>query len=334
MRYKIFALLAFSMWLLLSGCAQKVGIKALEPAAVDRVANTKKITVANFSNDRVSLSRKIEANLAKFRIDGKKYFTLVSRNDFDKIIKEQQIQNSGLVDPKTVVEVGQLIGAEAIINGNVGRPISHDSYFYEKRVRCADKECKELRYYNVRCKKRIVGLSTELRIVNVAQGNVIFADTFSDNAVYKHCSDDQRVIPSTEIAAQKLATNMANKFTYKLTPHYRYFKVVLLEDPDLDYTDNQEKLLENALEYIEQGRYDKAEQLLIRLVDTTGSKSYVPFYNLGVISEARGRYEDAKEYYAYADDLMVAPVEEINDAIRRIERLITKRQKTQEQINR
>ncbi|MBL1244067.1 MAG: hypothetical protein COA39_006735 [Sulfurimonas sp.] len=331
---KNFLGLSLGILLVLSGCAQKVGIKALEPAEVDRVANTKKITVTNFSRDSVGLSRKIEANLAKFRIDDKKYFTLVSRNDFDKILKEQHAQNSGLVDPTTVVEVGQLIGAEAIINGNVGRATSQDTYFYEKRVRCADKECKSQVKYKVRCKKRVVGLSSELRIVDVQKGDVIFADTFSDTAVYKQCSDDQRVLPSTEIAAQNLARSMAAKFTYKLTPHYKHFQVALLEDPDLDYTDKQEELLEVSLEYIEQERYDKAEKLLIRLVDATRSQSYVPFYNLGVISEARGKYVDAKEYYGYADNLMVAPVEEINEAIVRIDRLIVKRERTREQINR
>ena len=326
--------LSLVILLLLNGCAQKVAIKALEPAEVDRVANTKKITVTNFSHDSVGLSRKIEANLSKFRIDDKKYFTLVSRNDFDKILKEQRVQNSGLVDPKTVVEVGQLIGAEAIINGNVGRVTSSDSYFYETRSRCADKECKKYIKYKVRCKKRIIGLSSELRIVDVVQGDVIFADTFSDTAVYKKCSDDERVLPSREIAAQRLARSMASRFTYKLTPHYRHFEVALLDDPDLDYTDKQEELLEVSLEYVEQRRYDKAEKLLIRLVDATGSQSYVPFYNLGVISEARGKYGDAKEYYEYADNLMVAPVLEINEAIVRIDRLIVKHERTREQINR
>jgi hypothetical protein len=53
-----------------------------------------------------------------------------------------------------------------------------------------------------------------------------------------------------------------------------------------------------------------------------------------VISEARGKYGDAKDYYEYADDLMAAPVEEINEAIVRIDRLIVKRERTREQINR
>ncbi len=335
MKQKNIYLLLISLGLIfINGCAQKVGMKALEPAQVDRVSNTKKITVTNFKNDSIGLSNKIEADLAGFSIEGKNYFTIIGRNDFNKILTEQKLQNSGLVDPKTATEVGQLIGAEAIISGNVGRATAEDTYFYEKRSRCADKKCTKLVYYNVRCKKRIVGLSAEIRIVDVEKGDIIFADTLDDSNVYKHCSDDQRIIPSTEIVAQKLARDIASKFTYKLTPHYRHFDVSLLEDPDIDYTDKQEELLKVSLEYIEKGRYEKAEVLLKRLVDATASQSYVPFYNLGVISEARGKYNEAKEYYTYADNLMVEPVDEINDAVVRIDKLIKRRDKTRQQISR
>ena len=319
---------------LMAGCAQKVNMRALEPAEIDRAAATKKIAVANFSNDRVGLSGKIEAKLARFKIDNKSYFTIVSRNDFNRIVEEQKIQNSGLVDQETVVDIGNLIGAQAIISGNVGRATSQDSYFYERRSRCADKKCKELIYYKVRCKKRIVGLSAELRMVDISQGDIIYADTMNRSRTYTHCSDDSRALPSREMVAQDLAESIANNFIYKLTPHYRNFRVVLLEDPDLDYNDQQEQLLEVSLEYIEQGRFDKAEKFLIDLIDSTGSQSYVAFYNLGVVKEAEGNYLEAKEYYSNADNLMVKPVEEINAAVMRIESLIEKRQRTQAQLAR
>ena len=320
--------------LLVSGCAQKVNIRALEPAEIDRAAATKKVAVANFSNDRVGLSGKIEAKLSRFRIDNKSYFTIVSRNDFNRIVEEQRIQNSGLVDQETVIDIGNLIGAQAIISGNVGRTTAQDTYFYERRSRCADRKCKELIYYKVRCKKRIVGLSAELRMVDVSQGDIIYADTMNRSATFKHCSDDSRALPSREMAAQDLAESIANNFIYKLTPHYRNFRVVLLEDPDLEYSDDQEKLLEVSLTYIEQGRFDKAEQFLVQLIDSTGSQSYVAFYNLGVVQEAQGNYIEAKEYYENADSLMVEPVEEINAAVLRINSLIEKRQRTQAQLER
>ena len=318
----------------MSGCAQKVTIKALEPAEVDRAAQTKKVSIAPFKNDTIGLSTKIEANLARHRLDNKKYFTIVSRSDFDKIIREQKIQNSGLIDESTAVEVGNLIGAEAIISGNVGKITSNDTRFYEERTRCADKKCKTLVRYKVSCTKRVIGLSAEIRMVDVVRGDIIYADTMSKTSTYKHCKDDSSVLPSREIAAQSMASTMANSFTFKLTPYYRSFSVVLLEDPDLDYNDRQEQLLEVSLEYIKQGRYDKAERFLFDLIDSTQQQSYVAFYNLGVIKEAEGNYKDAKEYYEAADNLMIEPVEEISSAYIRINNLIAKRDRAYSQITR
>ncbi|MEA3371393.1 MAG: CsgG/HfaB family protein [Campylobacterota bacterium] len=332
---KIILFLTTALFVLFaSGCAQKVNIRALEPAEIDRAAATKKVAVASFKRDKIGLSGKIEAKLARFKIDNNSYFTIVSRNDFDKIVEEQKIQNSGLVDSQTVVDIGNLIGAQAIISGNVGKVTSQDSYFYERRSRCADKKCKELIYYKVRCMKRVVGLSAELRMVDVAQGDIIYADTLSKNAVFKHCSDDSRPLPSKEMAAQDLANAIANNFVYKLTPHYRNFRVVLLEDGDLDYNDRQERLLDVSLEYIEQGRFDKAERFLIDLIDSTNAQSYVAFYNLGVVKEAEGNYAEAKEYYENADNLMIEPVKEINAAVIRINSLIEKRKRTHAQMAR
>lgn len=324
-------LIFFSFFL--TACSQTVRVQALEPAEVDRIALTKKIAITSFSNDRVGLATKIEAILAKHKLDNKKYFTLVSRNDFNKIIKEQKIQNSGLIDPSSVVEVGSLIGAQAIISGNVGSVGAKDTRFYENRYRCADKKCKETIVYRVRCTKRVVSLSAEIRIVDVLHGDIIYADTLSRDSVYKQCKDDSRALPSVETASQNLASSIANSFTYKLLPHYRTFEVTLLEDPDLDYTDEQEKFLEVSLEYIEHGRFDKAQQFLVKLIDATDQQSYVAFYNLGVVKEAEGNYIEAKEYYEAADNLMVEPVEEISQAYLRIKSLIAKRDRALMQMN-
>ena len=334
MNRNLLVFVLFVMVLIFSSCAKKVAVRALEPAMVDRVSQTKRVAVLNFKNDTVGLSRKIEAKLASYEINGKKYFTVVGRNDLDAVLRELKLQSSGLVNEKTAVKVGELIGADAIISGDVHRPTKEDTYFYETRVRCADKKCKELVYYKVRCMKRIVGLAAELRIIDVAKGDLIYADTLNKNSVYKHCSDDSRVIPSTSIVAQALAESMASSFTYKLTPHYRTFYVTLLDDPDIDYTHEQKKLLNVALEYIEQGRLDKAEKFLARLIDSTHEKSYVAFYNMGVVKEAQGKYKEAQEYYEYADNLMIEPVEEINEAVKRIKALIAKKEKTMRQLDR
>jgi len=317
-----------------SACSQEVTIRSLEPARIDRISTTKKIIVRKFTNDKVGLSSKIESLLASFTIDGKKYFTIVSRRDFDKIIEEQKLQYSGIVDMDTVVEVGELVGAEAIVSGDVDRVSSSLTRYYKTKTKCADKKCEKTIKYKVGCVKKIVKLSAYVRISDITKGDIIVSDTLSGSKSYSHCYDDSRAMPSTSMVAREIADSMARKFTYKLTPHYRNFTVTLLDTPDLDYTDKQEELLEVALEYIEQKRYAKAQKLLKRLVDSTDSQSYVPVYNLGVISEVKGKYKEAKEYYSYADDLMIQPVDEINSAVFRIDRLIKKHDITIKQISR
>ncbi|KAG2737569.1 hypothetical protein P692DRAFT_20823697 [Suillus brevipes Sb2] len=184
---------------------------------------------------------------------------MVNRNEINQVIREQKFQNSGLIETEKIVEVGNLIGAEALISGSVRRPSMSDTHFYETRAECA----------NRKCTKRDI--------------------------------------------AQRLAREMANDFTYKLTPHYVYFEVALIESGDLDYTDTEEQLLENALEYIKHNRLDKAERLLKELVDATQQQS--------VVKEAQGDFAKAKRYYEKADNLTVESVEVINSAYRIINKL-------------
>lgn len=327
-------LFTFSIALLLNGCAQKVTVKALEPAEINGAANTKNIAVTPFHQDRVNLADKIEASISNQRINGKPYFKVINRTDLDKIIKEQKVQNSGLIDESTAVEVGNLLGAQAIISGSVDIPTLHDDHYYVERTKCKGKgderRCWEVK---VSCKKRTIGLSAQIRMINVSTGGIIYADNVRRQKQWSHCADDQRTLPSKQSGSQYLANSIASNFAYKLTPHYRHITVVLLEEPDMEYSDHQERLLENALLYIEQSRYDKAEQLLRRLLESTASQSYVPLYNIGVIYEARGNFSEAQHYYKGADDLTIEPVEEINLAVNRIQRLIEKEKIAQEQID-
>jgi len=326
--------LVLFLTLFISACSQKVNVRALVPAQVDRASLVKKVSVTSFKNDSVALSAKIESTLSQQTIDNKHYFTIINRSDFNKIIQEKKLQSSGLVETSTAAEIGSLIGAESIISGDVSSITSSDSYYYEQRTKCADKKCKKLIKYKVRCLKRVIGLSADIRMIDVNHGDIIYADTIRNSSKYVHCSDDSEVIPDKNKVADYLAQRIAKNFVYRLTPHYRNFRVVLLEKPDFSYSDSQEKLLKVSLEYIEQKRYDKAEQFLVELIDSTDQRSYVPFYNLGVVKEIQGSYSDAQSYYATADSLMVEPVEEISSAYLRIQKTINNAKITQKQLAR
>ena len=55
-------------------------------------------------------------------------FTLVDRSVVDELLSEQEFSYSGVVDQATAVQLGRLLGAEAVMTINIG-PITHDNFW-------------------------------------------------------------------------------------------------------------------------------------------------------------------------------------------------------------
>jgi|GEM_PF-523284 len=333
-----------------TGCAQKVRIKALNPAEVGAMASKKKVAVTDFRKDSVGLSGKIEAEIAKQELDKKRYFTVLSRNDMAKVINEQKLQSSEMMDEATSSKVGKLIGAQAIIGGEIASADAESGHYMENREKCLkyykdSGECAQYRYYKVKCNTTQASLSANLRIVNVETGSVIYGDTINKEYSADSCKAGQtnlllmtldsgpKQILSKGQALNRLASEVASEFVYKLTPNYIYFNVGLIESIELDNaTDAQKEKFEVILEYIKAARYGKAKKLLISLMDELDGKSYAVSYVYGVVLEATGDFDKAKELYAHADSLTIKPVEEINLAVLRISNLIEKREEARKQM--
>ena len=81
---------------------------------------------ANSNSKKLKESRKVDAKLSQsiaslvetklLDIGGSKIY---SREDLDKIMKEQKLQQSGLMDDNTLVALGQLAGVEYIVTGSL-----------------------------------------------------------------------------------------------------------------------------------------------------------------------------------------------------------------------
>jgi curli biogenesis system outer membrane secretion channel CsgG len=321
----------------ITGCAQKVHVRALNPAEVSEMATKKKVAVSQFRHDYIGLSGKIEAEIARQRIDKKRYFTLLSRKDMSKILKEQKLQSSELIDEKTTARVGKLIGAQAIISGDIGSANAESSHYYEDRQSCIKydkekKECTRYRYYRVRCNTTQASVSASINIVDVENGTVIYGDTLSREYSADSCRYGSSRVLSKGQALNRLTSSIARDFVHKLTPNYIYFDVTLLDSIEVDATSEQKDKLENALKYVEYARYDKAKDILDELMDAFDGRSYVVAYDYGVVNEATGEFKDAQELYQLADDLSTEPVEEINAALSRIDALIQKKEEATAQM--
>ena len=315
----------FSILILFSACAKQIRIKSLTPAEVSEMASKKKIAVSEFRDDHIGLSGKIESKIAKHKLDNSKIFTVVNRKDLQKIIAEHKLQSSELMDEKTSTEVGKLIGAEAIINGEIAFADSKTTRQREAREKCLkyvkDEGCVRYKHYTVICESIQASVSANLNIIDVETASVIYGDTISKEYNDRSCISGG--ILSDSQAINRLSEEIADEFVYRLTPHYNYFYVELLDSIELDdISDENEDMFEAAISYIEAGRMKKADEILLRLMNELHSKSYVVAYVYGVVKESLGELDDAKELYKIADNLTYEPVKEINRALIRIEKLI------------
>jgi len=350
---RLFIQLLFCIFIItffISGCAQKVTIKALEPAEISEMATKKQIAISEFKNDRYGLSGKIESQIAKHKLDKKRYFSVVSRKDLDNVISEQRLQSSELMDEATSTRVGRLIGAQVIINGEIALANATADKYIENRKDCLqyykDGGCARYKYYKVVCNTVQASVSANINIVDVETASLIYGDTITKEYSADSCKMGQtnlgllvidtgpKQILSRAQALNRLTTSLASEFVNKLIPHYIYFDVILLDNIELDeVSSEQEKIFENSLAYIKAGRMDKAERLLQGLLDELNGKSYVVAYVYGVVNEAIGNLNKAKKLYTMADDLANEPIDEINLALVRIDELIAKRQEIKKQTN-
>lgn len=136
--YQLKVALVLMAILLLSGCSQKVQIRALAPAEIGEMASKKNVAVSSFKYDKIGLSGKIESKIASQKLNRKRYFNVVSRKDINKVINEQKLQGSELMDESTTTRVGKLIGAQAMINGEVTSAIAKDGKYSKKKKRCKE----------------------------------------------------------------------------------------------------------------------------------------------------------------------------------------------------
>lgn len=335
----------------MSGCAQKrVAIKMLEPAEVGVLANKKHIAVAKFKNDTVGLAGKIEANLANATVDGKKYFTVVNRQQMNKILAEQKLQSSEMIDPSTASKIGKLIGVQAMITGEVASATGTMGSYLQDRKECLryykdGSGCAQWHFYKVRCHTTTATVSANMSIIDVETAAVLYGDSYNKTYSADSCKAGQttlaglltfdtgpKQILSKNQAINKLTEYIAHDFALKLVPHYVTLNVNLLEDLDFDANDAQKKRFEYALKYINAGRAKKAEKMLQQLLDEVDGNSAVIAYDLGVVKEALGKLDEAQKLYQLADDKTIEPVEEINQAILRIQSAIEKRKKAAEQM--
>ena len=343
-RLKLLTVSTVLLVMLFGGCAQKTTVKAIKAAKVTD-SSIKNIGVVPFENDDISQSSQIDSSISNVEIKGKKYFTLVDRDNLTKVMGEKKLNDSGLVDLIKENSTKGLAQMETLVVGNININNISSSTFKEQRTdydTCIQTYtykgktyCKKYRKYNVNCKANIHNVKTKVKLIKISDSKTIFTDTYDASAKYKHCEDDSRVLPSKQEANSKLAGVIADKLIKDIAPSYIYFRVTLLDDLDVELTDAQEKIFENSLDMIKHQRIEKANKMLSKLNEQLNSSSYVVLYNLSVTEESLGNIQKALELLTKSEELALEKegvIEEITVAVTRMKNNLKEQLKVNKQL--
>lgn len=309
------ALLFLFLLLLSSGPLFSQDVQCFVLTAPDtRLADVKRLSVLDFSGDKGrQLSEYIMMELMKpdrgikalsagwfsSPKEGKTYqkgartnlYSVVERDQIDKVLKEQNFSNSGVVDDAQATQIGKVLGIDAIISGSVS---------YTSKDEVSENTVYDLsgNATKVPCLKRTVTAEARMRIISVTTGQLIAVSTPKSEFYEKKCGSERSGLQSSAAIANLCYQDLAFKIANSFSP---YFKDVKFEFEKIKTKEFKDKS-KQALEYVESGDFDKAANIYKAILEADPYTAAAA-YNLGCLNTIVGNYDDAYQNYKMAAEI-------------------------------
>ena len=124
-----------------------------------------RIAIVEFSPSGIdNITAKNITNRFSYELSKTKKFEIVEREMMDKILDEQKFQSSGCVVDECAVEIGQILGVQLIVAGN----ISKIENFYSLNVRFIDVETGKILYQDMQDHEGKVSEFLQVTVKNMA----------------------------------------------------------------------------------------------------------------------------------------------------------------------
>jgi len=334
--------------LILSACATTIQHTALMPPRCPEASTIKEIAVLPFDGKNgKEFAAEIEGTIAAINIGDRQYFKLVERNKLDKILSEMKFSQSGMVDERTAVKIGKMIGAKGLITGRINIT-SNEKPYSENRKYCVERkksdtlnksdklssllvdvastaldlDCIKWEMKTIECFERSALIQFTPKLIDIETGKIIYSRNFSDLATSKGCVDKK--IPETiDELVSKIKLKAKEEFRKDIAPYYVTMELNLMDSKDGITAKEAEKKFEQGLDFAKHQRLDRACEFWgeARIL-SPNSPSIL--YNLGICSEVTGDIEKALDLYKKADKNMTKPDDRLTVALKRVEEIVNK----------
>lgn len=282
-------LLFFSMLaaLLLNSCSTKtVMMTVMRPAEIN-LKHYPKIALGDFVNARGYIDQHaLDLRDALTReLIATKRFEVVDRQTLGKIIQEQRLAASGLIDEKSAPALGKLLGASALIFGRITT-----DRFHQELVHYPPYKDKKGKSHQRHAWKGQYELAANIKIVDVQTGKILTVKKLSATEKSETSALD-KAPPKIDRNAlyQKCLNDLASQFRRMVAPYQIKVRAQFLVDDKVPET-------EKAVAMFKAGEWESGEALLKKATRKPSLKPELrakAFYDLGLAQMYLGQHDAA-----------------------------------------
>lgn len=222
-------------------------------------------------------------------------FNVIERSRMMEVVEEQKLGAMGLLDASQAAQLGQILGVQAMVMGNISYTYK-DNRFQEKRTyRGKDKKT----YTKlVDCLERTVTVTVRARVISAESGQIVGVKEASRSNSDKKCEADIGNVTPLEQMADDLTRIVSTEVVDYLAPRF------VLEEFEFEKlkADNFKDVGDDAAEMAENLDVDGAYAIYKTIYDEDPYNPKV-MYNLGILEEVVGNFDAAKGYYEMAAQL-------------------------------
>jgi len=347
------------------GGKEGISAKKLVPAEVD-VSKYRKIAVFDFDGQGgKDIAEWMEIALQNVRIDDQQFFEMITRSRMMKLLAEQRLGLTGLIDPDKAAKIGKISGVQAIVTGRVTTYGVKDSNYSKQVTRYqGNRQYKE----NVPCQARSAYVDFTVNFIDAQSGQIMASSSADGQLVGDACQGTgdlgelmakmitdaifqsvQKQTDNVKVVGMDIPPRMLkgaaglaiDQFVRKITPAYQLVPIVILEgdyggfSASFKEKPQTEKLVqvnyEVGYKYGIRGQWEDAIKQWEKILEIDPLRP-AAIYNIGIAFEMMGDMQIAEKQFKSAAD--IRPDDLFFDALARVRNTIAERHKAAQQKSR
>lgn len=209
-------------------------------------------------------------------------FSIAERGQLERVLAEQRLSNSGVVDDSQAAQLGKVLGIDAMLSGSVSFNVSSGSKMVGNGV-----------YHQTRTLKS----TFTVKVISVNTAEVLGVKTFEDTQ--EASAGPGQTLTDEGVMAGNAINNLASKAASWISPFFSTHELPVEKIKVKEFSDKAKI----AREICEDKGDLKEAFAIYKEMYTTDPYCAEAVYNMGTIAGGHGNYTEALDYFKKAAEL-------------------------------